>query len=733
MRIFYQLSFCLVLLAAAQEVAAQNNVTINPRSREEVSTEPWRFRAGDSIGWASPRYADQHWIEMDPDADLNDNPGLWQAGRGWFRQTFRFRRLRGKDATLTVRQFGQSEIYIDGRRIARLVPAGYVSGGSQQLVVLVPVAIADTNLHTLAVRYAFRRDPIIGKLIDKQPFDLNFSANDHAISDLLTNERGSAARTYLMTGLFGLLSLLHWLFYRANPSQGINRILAVTMLAFALTFIDDQIDPFIGTLTLDSLRGTLSELFTNAAFGLLLLSVYTYLHRRPGPLFWVLIAVLIINGLYGIVSGQLLYSRVAYVLVVIEYVRVSWLAQRRRSDPDARLPWNSLKVSLYAFLAVIPVAIVVGFLFNVLHIEDRATDWLMVFVGVLSLIGLFSVPLGLSLSLVRDYARTYLSLRKKFEEVEQLSAQTLHQEQEKQQILARQNEMLENQVTKRTAELKRSLTELHETQAQLIQREKLASLGELTAGIAHEIQNPLNFVNNFSEVSSELVGELREEETKADRDPQLIDELLGDLAQNLQKITHHGHRASAIVRGMLEHSRSSTGERAPTDLNALADEYLRLAYQGLRAKDKTGSPEQDRFACELVTDFSPDLGLADVVPQEIGRVLLNLFNNAFYAVHQKQQTAPANYQPTVTVSTRQSEENMVEIRVRDNGTGIPDSVREKIFQPFFTTKPTGEGTGLGLSLSYDIVTKGHGGMITVESTVGEGTTFVVGLPLLPTS
>ena len=289
-------------------------------------------------------------------------------------------------------------------------------------------------------------------------------------------------------------------------------------------------------------------------------------------------------------------------------------------------------------------------------------------------------------------------------------------------LLHRQRDEIHEQRTK----AENALTELRATQTQLVQKEKLASLGELTAGIAHEIQNPLNFVNNFSEVSTELVTELEEEQQKPTRDTDLEAELLGDLKQNLQKITHHGGRASAIVKGMLEHSRSNTGERQPTDLNALADEYLRLAYHGLRAKDKN-------FNAELKTDFDPNLGKIDLMPQDIGRVLLNLYNNAFHAVTERKNRVAGNetpttnvYQPTVTVSTRLVDQK-VYIRVKDNGTGIPESVKARIFQPFFTTKPTGEGTGLGLSLSYDIVTKGHGGTLTVESVEGRGTTFVVTL------
>lgn len=341
----------------------------------------------------------------------------------------------------------------------------------------------------------------------------------------------------------------------------------------------------------------------------------------------------------------------------------------------------------------------------------------------LFMVSFLGLALTISLLLAQERVTTNKLLQKKLVEVETLSQKNLAQEREKQHLLATQNERLEQQVDARTTELNQSLTELKTTQAQLIQKEKLASLGELTAGIAHEIQNPLNFVNNFSEVSAELVEELKEGpfQKLLDAEKDYAAELLGDLSQNLQKITHHGGRASSIVKGMLEHSRTSTGERQSTDLNALTDEYLRLAYQGMRAKDKL-------FNADLKTDFDPKLGLVEVVPQEIGRVLLNLYNNAFYTVHEKQKTGPADYQPTVRVSTAQANGH-VEIRVRDNGMGIPELVKAKIFQPFFTTKPTGEGTGLGLSLSYNIVTKGHGGTLTVDSIEGEGTEFVVTLPI----
>jgi signal transduction histidine kinase len=339
--------------------------------------------------------------------------------------------------------------------------------------------------------------------------------------------------------------------------------------------------------------------------------------------------------------------------------------------------------------------------------------------GTVEALGVFAV-IGLFIS-VRTTKNQHKALA-------QAEAKRLEEE-EKKRLVEGQNAELERLVAARTAELternqalETTLADLHATQTQLIQSEKMASLGELTAGIAHEIQNPLNFVNNFSEVSVELLGELREGPLQKlpDSEKEYVEEILGDLSQNLQKITHHGKRADAIVKGMLQHSRASTGQKQPTNLNALADEYLRLSYHGLRAKDKA-------FNADLKTDFDPTLDLIDAVPQDLGRVLLNLFNNAFYAVFEKQKQQPEGYQPRVSVSTRRVGEG-VELCVTDNGTGIPESVRQKIFQPFFTTKPTGQGTGLGLSLSYDIVTKGHGGTLTVESTEGEGSTFRVSLP-----
>ncbi|QDA60520.1 ATP-binding protein [Hymenobacter jejuensis] len=278
------------------------------------------------------------------------------------------------------------------------------------------------------------------------------------------------------------------------------------------------------------------------------------------------------------------------------------------------------------------------------------------------------------------------------------------------------------QIAQQRDDLTRTLAELKTTQAQLIQREKMASLGELTAGIAHEIQNPLNFVNNFSEVSVELVDEFMDGpwQQLPEAEKLYATELLDALTQNLQKITHHGRRADNIVKGMLQHSHGAPGQSEPTDFNALVAEHLSLAYQSFRAKNKT-------FTATLNCDFNAQVAQVTVVPQDIGRVLLNLYTNAFYALRQRQQRGEAGYTPELSVSTKRLA-NQIQISVRDNGSGMSPEVQQKVFQPFFTTKPPGEGTGLGLSLSYDIITKGHNGTLTVSSEEGKGTEILICLP-----
>lgn len=320
-------------------------------------------------------------------------------------------------------------------------------------------------------------------------------------------------------------------------------------------------------------------------------------------------------------------------------------------------------------------------------------------------------------------------------EKEQAQVEKLLSMEENKKLIEEQNLMLERKVEDRTLELKKTNKELllamenlKAAQAQLVQTEKMASLGEVTAGIAHEIQNPLNFINNFSEVSVEIAGELKDEINKIQilkNEKTNVETLLEDLIQNQQKINNHGKRADAIVKGMLQHSRASTGKKELTDINALTDQYFRLSYHGIRAKDKTSD-------AVIETHFDEDLPKINVIPEDVGRVLLNLFTNAFYSVTEKRRLKGEGYQALISVTTRHvtlpSGNPGAELRVKDNGMGIPQKVLNKIYQPFFSTKPTGQGTGLGLSISFEIVTKVHAGFINVESKEGEFAEFTVLLP-----
>ncbi len=370
----------------------------------------------------------------------------------------------------------------------------------------------------------------------------------------------------------------------------------------------------------------------------------------------------------------------------------------------------------------------VGSIIFIISASFNIIYWFIVFFNRLGLIPLninsfepfihMITSIVLSIYLGYAFGKRSMDLRLNLERVQNLSK-------EKETILITQNETLEKQVKERTSALNQSLENLKSTQSQLIQSEKMASMGELTAGIAHEIQNPLNFVNNFSEVSTELLEEMDEELNKGDIEEAKA--ISADIKQNLEKINHHGKRADAIVKGMLQHSRSTSGQKEPTDINKLADEYLRLAYHGLRAKDKS-------FNATMKTEFDETIGNINIIPQDIGRVILNLITNAFYATNEKSHQSieglpagQAGYEPTVTITTKKVGDTVL-VSVKDNGNGIPQKILDKIFQPFFTTKPSGQGTGLGLSLAYDIV-KTHGGELQVETKENEGTEFSIHLPI----
>ncbi|MBF9220194.1 histidine kinase [Hymenobacter sp. BT662] len=643
---------------------------------------------------------------------------------GWVRLRFRpADSLRARALRLQVLGYGAWEVYLNGRLVQR---SGTVRPNPSQVpapeqLPAIEVPAGGPATQVLAIRFAPWQSGLLrlgtgngntARTLLQVRLRAEAQVRQQAAGQVVAALVSSAA-----AAVFGLLTLLHLAFFRYYPRQRANLYFAFFSLALALSGLTAVVQWGVAfpPLAVAVLLPFSQTLLFAVGYVWAVRALYALFGFRPGWVYkglWGGVGALLVLGL----SGATYLGNVLALLIlvtIIELVRLTVRALRQRQ----RGAWI-VGAGFAVILLVIVVLTLSALVSQLLRVPNplqalSSGNW------AVGLLFELSPALGISLFLAREFALDSQLLQVKLAEVERLSAQTLAQEQEKQALLAAQNETLEQQVQQRTSELQRSLTDLRATQAQLIQKEKMASLGELTAGIAHEIQNPLNFVNNFAEVSAELMAEL--EEAQAAHDAEEVTALAADVRQNLGKITEHGRRAAAIVRGMLEHSRQSTGERAPTDLNALCDEYLRLAYQGLRAKEKT-------FNATLQTDFAPGLPPVQAVAGDLGRVLLNLFGNAFYAVQKRQQTGEPGYAPTVTVSTQHTE-GRVEIRVTDNGTGIPAGVLGKIFQPFFTTKPTGEGTGLGLSLSHDIIAQGHGGTLAVESREGEGTTFCVGLPL----
>lgn len=476
-------------------------------------------------------------------------------------------------------------------------------------------------------------------------------------------------------------------------------LISITSTAFAVAAITDGYIPFPG-LSYYSFR------MLNIAWSVFL------------PISFVLIIILLVRVFERPVTRSLkwLLALVACCAPLMIFYSNQWILIFETFIVDSiytyyiLTTWKKLKGAQWIVLSGILLSMILGLLLATITILNGNISRLLttsLYTGIF---------LASPLSLI-----VYVSMRFKeiMNEVQINAREVVKLSEEKKVHAENQQKILQEEVNKQTAELRHTLENLQSTQKQLIQSEKMASLGELTAGIAHEIQNPLNFVNNFSDVNKELLQELKEEAGKGNIED--VKAIADDVIDNEEKINQHGKRADAIVKGMLQHSRKSSGQKEPTVINALADEYLGLSYHGLRAKDKT-------FNAVMETDFDSTIAKINIIPQDIGRVLLNLYNNAFYAVAERFRQAQhdTHYKPTVSVTTKKSENHII-ITVSDNGNGIPEKLKDKIFQPFFTTKPTGQGTGLGLSLSYDII-KAHGGELKVETTEDDETVFIVMIP-----
>ena len=672
----------------------------------------WKWHVGDNPEWKKVDFDDAAWPLINPGLEIQNSLNqIPKSGICWMRLHFSLdSNLQKSVLALLVKQSGAAEIYLNELKIQTIgildVDLKKVKAFDSNLKpLLFPI---NKNKHqVLAIRFALQPDIKYTSIFNtKNPgFSASIKKFNLAFESYTQNTKIGAWYFGLSVGVFSLLFMIYLVIFCFYKDQKAS-------LYFSLFFLF-QLCVFIAEFSIDQKQLNLRFYSLNLAFiaaiasNLCLLSaIYELFNSRKDWIFWFLFFLILpaefLNlGYYS--WGWHFGTSIFGILIKLKIIHIALKALRNKKK-------GALLISI---ASLIHLSTYILFVWTANFLPDFPAVSTTLYI-----LYYLSLPLATALFLGFDFAYSNQALKLKLIEVHELSKKNLEQEQEKKELLVTQNETLERQVSNRTAELNQSLETLKSTQAQLIQSEKLASLGELTAGIAHEIQNPLNFVNNFAEVSAEMLGEMKDE-LKAGNTSEAI-EIADDLEQNLSKINHHGQRASSIVKGMLEHSRTSSGVKAPTDLNALADEYLRLAYHGLRAKD-------DNFNATLETHFDPDLPKVSVIPQDIGRVLLNLINNAFYAVTEKAKQGIEGYQPTVTISSLKLE-NTVEIRIEDNGSGIPEAIKDKIFQPFFTTKPTGQGTGLGLSLAYDIVKKGHGGSLLVESETGDGTTFTIQLP-----
>jgi two-component system, NtrC family, sensor kinase len=661
----------------------------------------WRWHAGDNPNFAKVDFDDSAWESIDPTQPILYLPQIQNTDIGWFR--FRMNidsSLSSEGLALLVWQMGASELFLNEKQFYQfgeinndpLKVKSYQPFGK---AIMLPIKRGGEQI--LAIRFAYPKNIPFAKYAGgSEQHNSTLQVWVCRVNTIQHNKpkKHDEISIYLSifkSGIFAILMILHLAFYRYYPKLKANLFFGLYSFCLSLTFLltlfyytDANYLQFFYFSQMTLLFNTLAVLsFVEA--------IYWLFKEKRGWTYKIIVVLGVITLLVviSLFKWGVLTTTFFGFLGTLEAIRISIKAAYRQ-----RRGVTIIGFGVCCYLVFFSFFL---FYFSKLGFES---DWIVFGRYISYNIGILSLPIAISLYLAKEFAFTSKDLEQQLEEVHQLSI-------EKQQILATQNETLERQVAERTAELQAS-------QNQLIQSEKLASLGELTAGIAHEIQNPLNFVNNFSELSVDLVKDLKDEFKKSEKDDVYIGELFDDLSQNQEKISHHGKRASSIVKGMLEHSRMSTGVKEWTDINKLADEYLRLSYHGLRAKDKN-------FNSDFKTDFDENVPKIEVIPQDMGRVLLNLINNAFWVVKTVKK-------PLVTVKTEQTA-NHILIKVIDNGTGMSEAIKAKIFQPFFTTKPTGEGTGLGLSLAYDIITKGHGGTIECESKEREGTTFVVKLPI----
>jgi len=732
--IVFAFSYVLLSAQSANSLKVKKNELITQTRLDTLENgiflnKNWKYQPGDKPFWANKEFDDSAWPVGKTKFKVDSIVEKGWNGIAWFRLSFQIdSSLFNRVIAFTMSQDGASEIYLNGKLIKSY---GEISSDSKKEKLFNPnwipfIAVLDSSTkQVLAIRYSNQKTQLFKKRYsgsaDVQGFYILIHNNENIINREVNNVR-SNAMTPMVGAFFLALTLLHLLLYLFYAREKENLYYALfTGTIVAIVNVSTYLDAAHTITDFTYIALNLFNILIPVVFMSYVFFLYAIFYPKKPIQYWIIIVIWSIFILLYLlkINHKILSNYIYYpfiILLTTEGLRVIVQAIRRKKKNSVIL------------------GIGVAFFFSMVMIIGFNLIFSIYFSGWVQTIahygGLLSLPLTMTIYLARTSAITKTNLENKIVQVQELSDKTIKQEKREAELRV-ENTRKEVELQK-ASELKtayKKLEESHEnlkaTQSQLIQSEKMASLGELTAGIAHEIQNPLNFVNNFSEVNKELITELKEEIDKGDMDE--VKAIAEDIEQNEEKIKHHGKRAEAIVKGMLQHSRTSAGEKEPTDINKLADEYLRLAYHGLRAKDKS-------FNADFKTEFDESLPKINVVPQDIGRVLLNLINNAFYAVDNKAKENNKEYKPLVLVQTKLEHSPLgrsggyrVKITVKDNGPGILPEIKDKIFQPFFTTKPTGQGTGLGLSLSYDIV-KAHRGEISLKSEENTGTEFKITIP-----
>ena len=650
----------------------------------------WLFRQGHDPAWAKENVDLSSWKKFnltELSAEMENSDGRVE---GWFRIKIKLdESFNNMPLAISRDLWAATDIYVDGELFHSFGNTGNPYQAFNPILKYpIPIALLPGKEYLMAIHFVDYETTFTQREIRLKPQNLERFINltGPAYIDYVTHDiKLTHIYVTICISVSFLLFFLFWLLVFLNPGQKIfvlvarytSFVLLGAIFIFGNTFFEISYN-------LEKIRFILM-VFSQATmtiFGLFILE--WVLTQKISITSWVIFIVVQITNIIAHVFSVSLPFGIAFTVMIIYFGRI--VITHRKNIRGAQ--WAIIAAIIIPTIAIIFYIMLHKYSLDLFNEYDKLILSMTILSSPLFLMAYISVRFKEILKAVTDEAQKVVTVTE-----------------EKREILANQNVVLEKQVNERTSELNASLQNLKATQSQLIQSEKMASLGELTAGIAHEIQNPLNFVNNFSEVNKELIAEMLDEIKKGNYKE--AEEIARDINDNQEKINQHGKRADGIVKGMLQHSRSSSGVKESTDINALCDEYLRLAYHGLRAKDKS-------FNAKFETDFDASLPKVNVVPQEMGRVVLNLINNAFYAVSAKAKSnEESNYQPTVSVATKMSDGKVL-ISVKDNGNGIPEHIKEKIFQPFFTTKPTGQGTGLGLSLSYDIV-KAHGGELKVES------------------